>query len=592
MSDERKTYLFGLIALIAISFALRVHDLDAESLFMDESRQISYYTRSLHDIIYYAASQIQPPLDYWIGHVVFLIDRSNFAARLPAALFGAGSIGMLAMLLARYCTWEISLLTGLLMAILPFHLYFSQEARPYSIVMFLLLVVLWQLDNFMRDAAFRYRHLIGLLAAGVLFLYSSALSPLMVTFTLLLVLAAPVLVSVARKGTLAPERRKRYMAAIGTLCIAIGIYLPIFSILSETSRRYAPHASKVDPTIYLKHLMGFSFHPLWKAYVTQLEPIGLLLLPFVLAAIVSAVKRRREAGYFLPKTVAVLLPCAAILHLFAYSANTDYPFRPPYPTYIFPLVLFLAACSWQDLASYLQAVKMPGRRVLIATCTVLVFLFVLHSTWAFKTTRKKADVNGLQEYIAATYHRGTVFLTGGLVGFNGWYPGFDLGKARHYPLETLPRIDDRVFLSQGEPVFLFFYYHNYFLTPSSKYPIIPISGDIPPLPLERLRNSPVLSCAEFIGYEAVRLKNPSGRLAEDALKIIEAILELLPNDASLIDLHVAAAKLGRALGRADYQDHILKAMAVIGPKQQAVLAASLLQATPPLIVRTEDRDKS
>ena len=89
-------------------------------------------------------------------------------------------------------------------------------------------------------------------------------------------------------------------------------------------------------------------------------------------------------------------------------------------------------------------------------------------------TRKKADVKGLQEYIARTYHRGTVFLTGGLVGFNGWYPEFDMGKAGHYPLESLPRIDDRILVSRGEPVFLFFYFHNYFLTPSSKYPIVPI----------------------------------------------------------------------------------------------------------------------
>lgn len=337
MSNERKTFLFGLIALTSISLALRLHDLDAESLFMDEARQISYYALSLRDIITYAATQVQPPLDYWIGHAVFLIDRSVFAARLPAALFGVGSVGLLAILLSRYCSWQVSLLTGLLMAILPFHLYFSQEARPYSIVMFLLLVVLWQLDNFMRDSSLRARHLLALPGACVLFLYSSGLSPLMVIVALFSVLGAPVLVSLVRPGRLAPERRKRSLAAMGTICIAIGLYLPIFFILVQTSRRYAPHLSKADPAIYLTHLLNFSFFPLWRAYVTQLEPIGLLLLPFVLAAIVLAIKRRGEPGFFLPKIVAATLPCAAVLHLFAYGANTESPFRPPYPMYILPL---------------------------------------------------------------------------------------------------------------------------------------------------------------------------------------------------------------------------------------------------------------
>lgn len=591
MSNERKTFLFGLIALTSISLALRLHDLDAESLFMDEARQISYYALSLRDIITYAATQVQPPLDYWIGHAVFLIDRSVFAARLPAALFGVGSVGLLTLLLSRYCSWQISLLTGLLMAILPFHLYFSQEARPYSIVMFLLLVVLWQLDNFMRDSSLRARHLLALPGACVLFLYSSGLSPLMVIVALLLVLGAPVLVSLVRPGRLAPERRKRNIAAMGTICIAIGFYLPIFFILVQTSRRYAPHLSKADPATYLAHLVNFSFFPLWRAYVTQLEPIGLLLLPFVLAAIVLAIQRRGEPGFFLPKIAAATLPCAAFLHLFAYGANTESPFRPPYPTYILPLTLFLAACAWHELASRLQAVKIPGRRVLLASITVLMFAFVLHSTWAFKTMRRKADVNGIRDYIAGTYHRGTVFFTGGLVGFGGWYPEFELGKSPHCSLEALPLVDDRRLLSEGEPVFLFFTFHEYFLTPFSKYPIVPIPGDKTPLPLERLKNSPVLSCAEYIGYEGVRLKNPSGRLAEDAFRIAEAILEQLPDNNALVDLRVATAKLGRALGRTDYEEHIRKSMAVLDPSERAVLTARLLRASPPMIAHPKESNQ-
>ena len=66
------SYFFIAIILLAImTLFLRLHHLDFESLFMDEIRQVSFYENSINEIIANAASQQQPPLDYWIGHFIY-----------------------------------------------------------------------------------------------------------------------------------------------------------------------------------------------------------------------------------------------------------------------------------------------------------------------------------------------------------------------------------------------------------------------------------------------------------------------------------------------------------------------------------------
>jgi 4-amino-4-deoxy-L-arabinose transferase-like glycosyltransferase len=163
-------------AVVLLALATRLYHLDAESLFMDEWCQVSYYNDKFHEIIYLAASQTQPPLDYWIGHVIYYYAQSDFAVRLPAAMFGTGSVAILMLLVARISGWHFAIPAGAVMALLPFHLYFSQEARPYAIAIFFLLLLLWMLAKMLETAELKKRHYIALLfiACGLLFSRTAA----------------------------------------------------------------------------------------------------------------------------------------------------------------------------------------------------------------------------------------------------------------------------------------------------------------------------------------------------------------------------------------------------------------------------------
>ena len=138
--------IISILLLVGFAQILRIHHLDHESLWMDEIRQTSFYANPLTEIIDNSASQNQPPLDYWIGHIINYCSTSDFAVRFPAALFGTGSVFLLVMLMSRISSWPVACSFGIISALLPFNLYYSQEARLYAITVFLFLCILWTLN--------------------------------------------------------------------------------------------------------------------------------------------------------------------------------------------------------------------------------------------------------------------------------------------------------------------------------------------------------------------------------------------------------------------------------------------------------------
>jgi len=121
--------LSGLFFLLVVALGLRIHQLDHESLFMDEIQQVSVYPYDFVTLIEKAAIDQQPPLDYWIGHMVYFFSTTDTAVRLPAVLFGIGSVLLLAALIGRHANGVTAFLGGLFLAFLPFHIYFFRRTR-------------------------------------------------------------------------------------------------------------------------------------------------------------------------------------------------------------------------------------------------------------------------------------------------------------------------------------------------------------------------------------------------------------------------------------------------------------------------------
>ncbi len=589
---SRSSKVFAGLLLAAFALGLRLHHLGFESLWMDELRQVSYYPQSCAQILYNAATQQQPPLDYWIGHFVYLFSQNEFALRLPAALFGAGSVVLLALLVARTCSWPVAMVTGAIGAMLPFNLYFSQEARPYSIAIFLFLVVLACLDHLLSAREKSYGRAVLLFFVSTAFLYSRGLSPLVVVSVLFLILMIWRLVLLIREGTaLKGEGRNIAFGGLALLA-ALAAYVPGFRLILSRGQRYADTSFSLTNTL-TAGIKAFDPTPLWQAFVVQTEPLTFPLLillglfPFLFRP--SGLLKRG----FLPWISALLLPGACILNLFIFQAKTHLPFRPPYALYMLPLTLILSAVTFQGLWNGLGTwrIARPGRVLLLLLAAFFIFQSAVALS-ASKGLRKKTDWRGLARYLTAHYGPGDIVIFDALSPYGCWEPRPTFSAFLRYPkgesplTYMVPLAFESPSLAKGPqvPVLILFHWREYRLTPHSPYPFLPA-----PFPLEErgdhrgLRQDPLLHVTELTGFSIISLRRGTGEFGRDAYRLIQQVCLHLPRNSSLVEIHLAEAGLARALGRPDWKKHLARAeLLVKGPalKRLREMADRLRQSTP------------
>ena len=129
-----------LILLLVISFVFRIYKLDFQSPWIDELFTMinSSSEKSFIEIYQLLKVDVHPPLYYYIVNVFFhIFGDSSFVARFVSVLFGVG--GLLALYyLAKelFNKKTIGIIAVLLLTINHFHIYYSQEARMYTMLFF------------------------------------------------------------------------------------------------------------------------------------------------------------------------------------------------------------------------------------------------------------------------------------------------------------------------------------------------------------------------------------------------------------------------------------------------------------------------
>ena len=125
-----------LLALILCAFALRVYKLESQSLWYDEGVSAIVAQYDLASLTQWTADDIQPPLYYaLLAGWGRLAGWGEWSLRFPSLFFGLLVVPLLAALALR---WSGSRLAALLAALFatchPLLLYYSQEARMYTLL--------------------------------------------------------------------------------------------------------------------------------------------------------------------------------------------------------------------------------------------------------------------------------------------------------------------------------------------------------------------------------------------------------------------------------------------------------------------------
>ncbi len=323
-----------LLLILLLAFGLRMVRIAGRALWYDEAFAILYASLDHEGMIYgtvtpvegAGAADVHPLLYYFSLHAwMGVVGRSPFAARFFSVILGMITVALLWRLAAWCFDRRVGLVAGLLAAVSPFHVAYSQEARMYALLGLAAVIAAWGLLRALDEGKLRWWALYAVGAA--LTLYAHNLGAFVVLALNLLALA-----------------RRRWRRRVPALILADAVALVLFAPwligvlpgqLGFIGRAYwldAPGANEAVRVLMLPVLTFYETPAFWLLWIGLFVSLVLLAL-----LILQTWHLRSRAGWFL------LLCWAPIVALFAVAQ-----WRPVYlERALLPSALFyLAALGW------------------------------------------------------------------------------------------------------------------------------------------------------------------------------------------------------------------------------------------------------
>lgn len=322
----RKWMLFAILTLAVV---LRLYHVNAQSFWHDEAVQYAIARQPFATIFSMHYTDILPPLSYGLLHIWLIFGQSDLWARLLPLLAGVIGVFLIYRLGRMLFTANTGLLAALLLAVSPFHIWYSQDIRPYTLMMLFCLLHLIFFIQCLRGGGWRHWGGFGLCAGAAIFNHPFAL------FTL----AAEFFYALYK----APDRGFwiRYLVLMGVLAL---MYLPFVSIKclaitasAGTIGNYKPITWLAFPFALYAWLFGFSIGPSlaelhWKTSAKAYLACWPWLAPTLLACLgltgawLHAVTRGKAGRQLLLLLTWLMIPLLAVF-LLALTSKTTFNVR-------------------------------------------------------------------------------------------------------------------------------------------------------------------------------------------------------------------------------------------------------------------------
>ena len=130
-------YVQTLIILTVIGIFLRFYNLGFNSLWLDEASTYTISVKSFADIWQVTASgEFNPPLFYWVEHVMLMLGNNEVILRFIPALLGVLTIPLFYLIGKEFLDRNAGIIAAAACTVSPFLIYYSQEARAYMMMLF------------------------------------------------------------------------------------------------------------------------------------------------------------------------------------------------------------------------------------------------------------------------------------------------------------------------------------------------------------------------------------------------------------------------------------------------------------------------
>ena len=146
--------LLGIIFITLFGGWLRVLLLATKGMWLDETFSVWLANHTIPDMLQWIVKIDQHPplyyllLHYWIAHN----GDTPYYARLLSVLFGTGTIPVIYLIGKRISGDVVGLATAVFLALSPFNVYYAQETRMYTFLMFNAAVAIYALVRLLTDS--------------------------------------------------------------------------------------------------------------------------------------------------------------------------------------------------------------------------------------------------------------------------------------------------------------------------------------------------------------------------------------------------------------------------------------------------------
>jgi mannosyltransferase len=166
---KKPVYLI-LTGIALLGLALRFFDLGKESLWLDEAA--SYYisnSTSIAGVWTSAFNDHHPPLHFIMLWAVRLLGSNEFWLRFPSACAGAATIVVIFFLGREIANEKVGLISALLLAVAPIHIYYSQEARMYAFAVLFITIAYYAFFKACNNRQWYFWTLFGIACAAAFY---------------------------------------------------------------------------------------------------------------------------------------------------------------------------------------------------------------------------------------------------------------------------------------------------------------------------------------------------------------------------------------------------------------------------------------
>ncbi|HID63585.1 MAG TPA: hypothetical protein EYP49_12735 [Anaerolineae bacterium] len=439
----------AVIAIIILAFALRIYRLDHQSIWYDEGLSVYFAEQRMGDMLAEISTADHPPLYFVALHLwIRIAGRSEFPVRYLSLAWGVMAVPLVFKLSERLASRGVGFWAAFLLSISPYHIWFSQETRMYTMVVALSLASVYVFLKLL--STWRTKHLWLCAALNLLGLYTHF-------YFVFIILFENVVFLIWWLQGKAKQPFLHWIAA--QLSIAIG-FLPWAGFAVEefmTGATYWEGALGLL-TAAKDTFTAFSVGHTMQGKTADLATWGFVVLAAV-GVLVSLWKRKSEPNTQYPISsiqyptglvlLYLLVPMAA---LFAISYHRP-KFAPRYLLTAMPAFYLLMAIGLAKLASncssWVRGSRLLGTVALVGLLCSLGFVSVASAgsltNYYFEDKYTRSDFRSVAEYIGShAEDKDAIILVGGhmLPAFAYYYQG-------SLPVYPLP---DRLVVSTKDPL--------------------------------------------------------------------------------------------------------------------------------------------